>query len=55
MPAAYSHDEEVGVADLVGVVGANDVGVGQTGGGLDLAAEAAHGIGVCQPLLANDL
>jgi hypothetical protein len=49
------HDEEVGVAHLIGFVGADDVGMRQASGRLDLAPEAAHGVGAGQPLLADDL
>ena len=41
--------------DLVGVVGADDVGMVELGGGADLAVEAAHGVGVVQPVLADEL
>ena len=42
-------------AHLVGVEGADDVGVVELGGGADLAVEAANGVGVVQPLLADEL
>ncbi len=49
------HDEEVGVAGLVGVVGHDDVGMRELGDRLDLAAEALDRVLVWQMLLADDL
>src|SRR5262245_9310927 len=49
------HDEEVQLARLLGVVGADDVGVVELGSGLDLAAEAFDCRGVAREAAAEDL
>ena len=54
-PLDVFHDQQVGAANLVGIVGQHDVGVRQGRRRPDLAFEAAHGIGVGQPLLADQL
>ena len=42
------HHEEVQVAGLVGVVGGDDVGVRQPGGGSELAVESLDGLRIGQ-------
>jgi hypothetical protein len=54
-PLDEFHDEEVGAAGLVRVVGVDDVRVVELGGGADLAVETPHRVGVAQPLLADQL
>src|SRR2546423_211207 len=49
------HRKEVGVADLVGVVGQDNVRMGELGGGLDLALEPANCLRAVEPFLANQL
>ena len=49
------HDQEVDVAFVVHVVGADDVGVVQRGGGLGLALEAGQVGSVVHPVLGQHL
>jgi hypothetical protein len=49
------HREEVGVADLPGVVHGDDVGVGQLGGGFGLAAESLEHALVGRVFVADEL
>ena len=49
------HDEQMGAVDLIGVEGANDVRMVELGGGANLAVEAAHGVGVVEAFLADEL
>ena len=48
------HDQEVGLANFVGVVGSDDVGVIECGGGLDFAMEASHGSRVVEQAAIHD-
>jgi hypothetical protein len=54
-PGHVLHHQEVRAAGVVGVVDADEVGVGHAGGGLGFAAEAGDGFGVHQPVLADHL
>ena len=55
VPLDVLHDQQVRAADLVGVVGADDVRMGQRRRRPNLALEAAHGVGVVEPFLADEL
>jgi hypothetical protein len=55
VPLDQLHREVIGVVRLVGVEGADDVGMTELAGGPDLADESFHRLGVVQALFADDL